>query len=286
MEIEVSRARDIPRVHQFTDFRKYLGEWFQYKKATRRGFSHRTLSQKLGLSSPNFVLLVIKGERNISMELAEKLSSVIGHADEEKEYFLWLVRLDQAKDSRERLEAQRNLLRLVRKVSTSVLKSCQLDVIGSWQHMLIRECVFFSDFKPEAEYIAKKLDYFISLEEAEASIEFLIKGQYWIQDQNGQWKANDPVLDTGDNVFTGILMNELHSKTLDQWSKWIQEVEPTQRELGLLYIPINSNKIPELKKRIRDFQDEIIGWLQDEKEADQIVQLGTYLMPLRRKSDN
>src|SRR5690606_1160697 len=103
MELESLPARgEMPRVQDFTEFRKYLSEWFAYRKNSRRSFSHRVLATKLGLSSPNFILLVIKGERNISVELAEKLSSVMGHTPDETEYFLWLIRLDQAKDSRER----------------------------------------------------------------------------------------------------------------------------------------------------------------------------------------
>lgn len=38
-----------------------------------------------------------------------------------------------------------------------------------------------------------------------------------------------------------------------------------------------------LSQRIQLFQDEIIGWLQDEKEPTQIVQLGTYLVPMTKK---
>jgi hypothetical protein len=54
--------------------------------------------------------------------------------------------------------------------------------------------------------------------------------------------------------------------------------------LGLLHIPIHKNKLPEFKRRIRQFQDEIIGWLQDEKEPTQVAQLGTYLIPVTKDS--
>ncbi len=70
-----------------------------------------------------------------------------------------------------------------------------------------------------------------------------------------------------------------HAETLKIWSKSLKLLKDPSLELGLLHIPITSERIPELKKRIRNFQDEIIGWLSDESSADTIVQVVTYLMP-------
>lgn len=60
----------------------------------------------------------------------------------------------------------------------------------------------------------------------------------------------------------------------------------THQELGLINIPINSNKIPELKQKMRQFQDEIIGWLQSEDKPNCVVQLGSYLMPITKIKDS
>ena len=49
-------------------------------------------------------------------------------------------------------------------------------------------------------------------------------------------------------------------------------------ERGLLNIPISGTRLEALRERIRAFQDELIGWLQDEREPDRVVQLGLYLI--------
>ena len=54
-----------------------------------------------------------------------------------------------------------------------------------------------------------------------------------------------------------------------------------KKESIILNIPINSKNIPELQNRIDAFMDEIIGWLQDETEADQVIQLGAHLVPFK-----
>ena len=94
-------------------------------------------------------------------------------------------------------------------------------------------------------------------------------------------KCADPVVDTGDTFdFARIIVS--HKDTLKLWVKLLDRShaeDHSQRELGLMNIPLKKEKIPEIKRRIR-VQDEIIGWLQDEKDPDSLVQLGTYLLPL------
>ena len=108
----------------------------------------------------------------------------------------------------------------------------------------------------------------------------------------GMWKQQknkievvDVFLDTGteEKTFADINVTDIHCQNLIAWSKVIDSVPKAERELGLINIPINESKVPALKQRIQLFQDEIIGWLQDEKEPTQIVQLGTYLVPMTKK---
>lgn len=99
------------------------------------------------------------------------------------------------------------------------------------------------------------------------------------QDANGKWLSTEKVLDTGDTTFGRSAMAEHHMATLKMWSENLARFSVTEQELGLLHIPIASGKIPELRQRIRDFQDELIGWLMSESNPDRVVQVGTYLIP-------
>jgi uncharacterized protein (TIGR02147 family) len=101
--------------------------------------------------------------------------------------------------------------------------------------------------------------------------------------QNGSYVQVEPVADTG-NALDEVLGLRFHSSTLEVWAKILGLADKNSREVGLLNLPVSSKKIPELKERIRKFQDEIIGWLQDESQPDQIVQLGVYLVPTTTSS--
>lgn len=73
------------------------------------------------------------------------------------------------------------------------------------------------------------------------------------------------------------MIRKQHADHLKLLSRLLLSGESTQTELGLLNITVSSAKIPELQKRIQQFQDELIGWLQSEEHPDTIDQLGTYM---------
>lgn len=285
MEIEssISKSKDIsqvpPQVRDYQDYRKFLNDWFLFKKSLRRGFSYRQFSSFLGLKSPNYLQLVIQGERKLSEELASKFTKLAKLSEGDRLYFCALVRLAHAPNEQVAKEAEKQMLVARKKMATTYLDKAKAQILSSWYHMLVRESVSLKDFEPSGEYISKKLSGLISPEQAEASLQLLLMTGLLKKDLNGKLRATDQVLDTGDGVFSYQMMHQAHGETLNQWGRNLAKLNPKEQELGLIHIPISSQKLPELRKRMRQFQDEIIGWLEFETESDRLVQLGTYLIP-------
>ncbi len=272
-------AAPLALLRTYTDYRAYLRDWYESRKSLRPGFSYRRFSALLGLKSPNFMQLVISGQRGISRDVAEKLCRVMQLKGPERTYFLSLVEFDQAENCAEdRERAEKALLVARRKLVTSHVEEVKEIVVSEWYHMLVRELVFLKTFEPTGQFVARALNGLIGEEEAARSLNLLREAGFLVQ-ENGRWVAKDVAVDTGDFVFARALIEKSHRETLKAWAENLARLNPREQELGLLHIPINSAKIPELRERIRKFQDEMIGWLCEETEADRVVQLGTYLIP-------
>ena len=97
--------------------------------------------------------------------------------------------------------------------------------------------------------------------------------------KSGQLRPADPVIDTDDQQMQATLLRDFHADTLKVWSANLEKLAPQEQELGGLNIPVRPEDLPELRRRIRQFQDEIIGWAQSIKDPEQVAQLGTYLLP-------
>ncbi len=228
--------------------------------------------------------LVISGQRGVSSDVAEKLCKVIGLKGAERSYFLGLVEREQATDNDTRKQAEKALLTARRKLITTHLDEVKEIVMSEWYHMLVRELVFLPSFEPTGCFVSAALNGLISDVEADRSIRLLLEAGCLVRDASGKWQAKDVALDSGDYTFKRHVMEKHHGDTLVAWGKNLANLNPTEQELGLIHIPIASDKIPELRERIRAFQDEIIGWLCEEKNPDRVVQLGTYLIPFDQPS--
>ena len=286
MEVSLEPVRgqpeELPLLRNYSSYRAYLRDWYESKKTMRAGFSFRKFSSVLGLKSPNFMQLVLSGQRNVSTELAEKLCEVMKLKAAERSYFLSLVDREQARTPEETARAERLLLVARKKLVTSHIDRAREKVVSEWYHMLVRELVFLPTFQPTGDFVSRALNGLITEEEGQESLKLLIETGFLVRSEDGRYRAQDIAVDTGDFVFTRAAMEKHHGDTMITWAKNLNHLDPAQQELGLLHIPIASDKLEELRLRVRRFQDEIIGWLCEEKNPDRVVQLGTYIIPFKR----
>jgi len=278
-----------PAIVTYDCYRALLGDFFLYKKSTRAGFTYRRFSQLAGLKSPNYLQLVIQGKRNLSTETAGPVADSLRLMGAERAYFLALVAHAGATTQKERDAAQRALLVSTRHVLTKQINSAQGEILHKWHHLVIREMTFLPDFRANGKWIAERLSNLVTPELAEESIAVLEQTGLLVRGEGGRLVSAEPVLDTGDEYSGRIESSEarrmldLHLQAFAVWKNRLQELDASERELALINIPLARARVPEFKARMRAFQDEIIGWVQDEASPEEIFQLGLCFLPLTRK---
>ncbi len=269
MEIAIARM---------TDYREILRAYFEAKKKVNRRFSFRRFADLVGFKSPNYLQMILDGRRNLAPDTALLISAKLKMSAGERDYFVALVKKAGARNQQEINEAERQRLVALKKMMSKDIPAAQKEIFGRWFYLLVRELFLLKNAKSDPDWISEKLDGLISPTEAANAIELLTRTGFLANSDEGL-KPVDPVLDTDDQRMQAALLREFHADTLKSWAANLEKLSPSDQELGVLNIPIQSAKIPELRRRIRQFQDEIIGWVQDETEADRVVQLGTYLIP-------
>lgn len=266
-----------PQIIHYTDYRKYLRDYYLFKKSLGTGFSFRQFSRLAGISSPNYLQLVMNGKRNLSVKLAVKIAEVLLLSTSEKEYFTSMVEIAVADEQKQENLRNKQSATLKKLVSKHVPQN-KIRILNEWHHLIIREMTSLIDFQPSGQWISLKLRGLITAEQAEESLSIMITAGFLKVEEN-QYIQTEPNLDFGENFGETCILN-IHKAMFAQWRNIVEKTNPEQRELGLLNIPIATSKIPILKKKIQDFQDEIIDWLQNEDQPEEIVQLATYLIPI------
>jgi len=78
-------------IFQYRDYRRFLYDFYHYKKLANPYYSYRLFSMKAGFRAPNLLKLVMDGQRNLTRESMEKFARALKLTDAESAYFAELV---------------------------------------------------------------------------------------------------------------------------------------------------------------------------------------------------
>ena len=87
---------------EYMNYRDFLRDYYEEKKREHSFYSFRLFSQKAGFKSPNFLKLVIDGNRNLSKESVYKFVKALGLNKKESDYFENLVFFNQSESLEEK----------------------------------------------------------------------------------------------------------------------------------------------------------------------------------------
>jgi uncharacterized protein (TIGR02147 family) len=140
MQTELSRkpAFVAPEIGGYTDYRAFLKDFFNYKieqhKNSYGGYSYKTFSAAADIKSPNYLKMVIDGERNLSPVTIKKFARAMQLSKDETDEFGLLVLFNQATDPLDRNRHLKNLseYRMRKRVRSGEVSEETLENSPSW----------------------------------------------------------------------------------------------------------------------------------------------------------
>jgi uncharacterized protein (TIGR02147 family) len=272
-------------VFGYTDFRTYLKDYYERRKSSQKGYSFRAFSKAAGFSSPNFLKLVIEGARNISPDATEKFIVALGLKNKMAEYFRVLVKMNQAKDDREKEDCFYQLRKLTPFARRRDLNAENLQYLSNWLYPVIREMISLGEFRDDPYWISRRINFDVNTTDVSNALQFLIKEKFIERDSNGKWIAKDDMVLSSDEVRSLAIRN-YHRSMMDRAKESLERLEIAQREFGAVTFVIPDSSIDELKKKLKDFRSDLHAWaVQSSREAagDTVIQVNFQMFPHTHK---
>lgn len=275
-----------PNLFTYDDYRKFLKDWYEWMKETKPGFSYRAFSRWIGFKSPNQLLLVIKGQRNITLDTLGKYFEVLKLKHTEKKYFEILVKFNQAQDMPTKSQYFKEISLYWLKKGT-VLEPEQLKYLSNWYYTAIREMVNLKGFQATGPWIVKKLGGLITTAQARKAIEILMELKLLTRDA-----VDKKLRQTSHYVTTGNEVNSVaaflyHEQMIKLAMESLKEKSASERNLTALTFTIRKGDYDTLVGEINDFRKKMIAELQNREvqtEDTDLYQLNVHLFPIRRGS--
>ncbi|MBN1309490.1 MAG: TIGR02147 family protein [Chitinispirillaceae bacterium] len=269
---------DKPNIFNYFNYREYLSALFNYNKAINPIFSHRYIITKAGFKSPNSLKNVINGERNLSVEGAERFATAFKMETKERVYFILLVQFNTVKSPKEKERCLSELLKLRKSSLPAGLKDEQMDIMSAWWHVAIREITALPDFKNSSLWISRVLMPPIKKGDAASSLHFLKKTGFIRKTEIG-WRPVEKIMQSDPEV-THIFASQFHREMIRLGMEAIARFSYERREISSTTLRLSGRDVPHAKSLLQHFRRQMLDFASNSQDADQVYQLNFQFFPL------
>ena len=269
-----------PDVLQYTNYRVYLRDYYEFKKKTVPAFSLRFFAEKAGLSSHAHLKLTIDGKRNITKNTVVKLIHGLGLQNQRATYFESLVFFNQAQTDADKQVYYAQLLKASPRSKLHKMEQAQFRIFREWHHSAILEMVALKDFRPIPDWISKRLGGLVTPAQVTESLKLLVELGLLVKTANG-FRQRDPLITTDDEV-QNMMVKMYHLQMLKLSATMLSDLPAHQRDISALTFSIRREDFPNLKKHLQLMRKELLDFSAKAGEAEDVVQINIQLYPLTR----
>jgi uncharacterized protein (TIGR02147 family) len=270
-------------VFDYTDFRKYLSDYYDDKKKVNPWFSYQIIANKAGIKNKGFIYNIINGKKLLSKSNIFKLSQALGHSRYEAEYFENCVAFSQAEGVLER----KNLLEKMNKAKNfgkaasqaQLLRSDQYEFVSNWHHVAVRSIIGMYGFKGDYKRLAKMVNPPITVVQAKHSVQLLEKLGLINKGKNGEFAISEASLTTGKDVMS-IAFQNFHFAATDLAKRAIAVFPLKKRNMTGLTLGISEKSYDRICDEIQNFQTKIMDIANADEEANRVYQLNFHFFPM------
>jgi hypothetical protein len=257
----------MPDLFDYLDYRAFLRDYFDSRKATLDSWSYQSFAEQLGFKAKDFLFRVIKGKKNLSQASILQMSQGLGLNGIQTQYFDTLVKCNQSRDIGQR-NLFFNLLNTIKTQGRTThpaqrLRQDQFQFYSKWYHSAIRSLIEMAGFKDDFKRLAASLSPRISAREAEASVTLLEKLGL-IKD------------------VSGILIPAYHKSTIELSAQALENIPAHERDMSNLTLGISEATFKNLSEKLRQFRREILEQAEKDETADRVYHLNLHLYPLSK----
>ncbi|MBF0443026.1 MAG: TIGR02147 family protein [Oligoflexales bacterium] len=273
-------------IYGYTDYRKYLKDYYHFRKDNHKGYSYRLFSKSGNFSSPNILKLVIDGERNLSTKSVEGFITALNLEGQMAEYFRNLVKMNQADNDDEKSYHYDQLIKLTPNAKKRELGTDTVEYLSHYLYPVLREMIQLDGFREDPYWIAQRLIGDFSVNDIMKALSFLEKHGFIKRDENGKLAATDNMVASSDEVKS-LAIRQYHRKILEQAKEILSNLEIEDREFGALTFLLPESSFEELKYKLKEFRQNLHLWamqISSDKSCDSVIQVNLQMYPQTKRT--
>jgi uncharacterized protein (TIGR02147 family) len=273
----------MPNIFNYTDFRKYLNDYYLERKKETPWFSYNSFSQKIGFKNKGFIYNIIHQNKNLSTSSIIKISQAIGLSNNEAEYFENLVLFNQAGDLKEKNYYYDRLSGVQSKNKNNgkalQLHKNQYEFYSTWYHGAIRSLIDMFPFKDDYKWLAKNVFPSITIKQAKSSVELLEKLELITKNEEGYYRLANVNIKTGSEI-RNLAVQNFYREGAQLAIRALDLLPADKRNISGLTLGISKKTYDAICEDIKELRAKIINRVNQDNESNSAYQLNFHLYPI------
>lgn len=264
------------KIFNYSDYRKFLQDYFTEQKRLKKIFSHRYFAQKAGFSSSSFVSHVMKGERNLTDKSLYKMIKGLNLKGKAKNYFEKLVMYNQSKDLEEKKFFYDDLLEIKKNNNFEPLTKDQYAYYEHWYNPVIRELIIQDKWDGDFKKLSKMVIPKITPKQAEEAVQMLV--------DTGLISCDDGIYTQGAEFVTSekvpsFVLKEARNEYIKLGVRASELMDSSQRFITSTTFTMTKEAYDEVVEEIEKIRRKIILTKSTENRGD-VYQFNIQLFPM------
>jgi len=269
-------------IFEYTDYRKYLSDFYTYRKQKNRAFSHRYIQEKVGFKSTGHFSQILSGRANMSLLYADKMTQFLQLNEKESSYFHNMVLFNHA-DSEDEKKHYFEKMQEFKESVIKLIESSQCEFYDKWYYAAIREVLNFFPFTGNYRELGVFLTPTVPASDVQHAVALLEKLQMIKIDELGVVHLCDPLISTSMNLPSPVINNcilnniELSKNALTRFVK-------SERNFSWVTFSVSDKCYQSLVHELRGFRRHLMELIAKDEQPDRAYLLNFQLLPISQRN--
>ena len=279
-------AKNKINIYDYSDYRKFLQEFYELEKSLDSSFSYRVFAAAVGMDA-SLLLKILQGKRHISPKCIDVFVNFFHFKDAKAEYFREMIAYGKAKNDKD-VRSHFETLQKMRPAACRELDEARYRYFQQWYYPMIRSALDVFNYrgtqdaaalgeccipKPSASQVENAVDALLQLGLAHAR-------------NDGRVVPTEAHLKTMEHWLSACI-SDYQSSIAELAGKSIQNTPKEKRDISTLTMALDSQQIDKIREILAKTRKAIVNVVNamPPQICDSVYQLNFQLFPMMKKEE-
>jgi uncharacterized protein (TIGR02147 family) len=272
------RNQRMKPIFEHLDYRNFMKDAFDRRKAESPFFSYRAMAEILGLDTSN-VFRILHGEAHLPARCQPQALQFLGLAGRSAEFFLLLIAYARERGAKAKKEILEKALSL-RDVARRQLEEEHLaSYFGNWWIVAVRSLLEVTEGRCHPHEIASRLSPAIPVEEVERALEVLQKLKLVKKGSSDRLVLTEAHLTAGGELKTKAV-RKFQTQVLALAAESLERFPKERRDVSTLTLAVDGEATLEIQEILRECRRQIQNRVEEARKPDRVMQISMAFFPV------